>query len=173
MSRSGYSDYSDNEWSLIRYRGQVASAIRGKRGQALLVELRDALDALPEKKLCDHDLQREDGACCALGAIGRARGIDMTEIDPAEATESGRLADMFNVANQLIREIEFENGDSEYGPIWLPHTKNADGADVNRDGLTREQWTDRADRNRWRRMREWVAEQIRPVPTGISGESDD
>ena len=38
MSRSGYSDDLDN-WDLIRWRGQVSSAIRGKRGQGFLREL--------------------------------------------------------------------------------------------------------------------------------------
>jgi hypothetical protein len=37
MSRSGYSDDLEN-WSLIRWRGAVASAIRGRRGQAFLRE---------------------------------------------------------------------------------------------------------------------------------------
>lgn len=94
MSRSGYTDDGDN-WELIKWRGQVASAIRGKRGQAFLRELRDALDALPEKKLCYHELQRKDGACCAIGAVGRARGIDMTDLDPEDATESGRRDAVF------------------------------------------------------------------------------
>ena len=46
MSRSGYSD--DYEPSNIAmWRGQVASAMRGKRGQAFLRELIEALDAFP------------------------------------------------------------------------------------------------------------------------------
>lgn len=48
MSRSEYSENLDS-WSLIRWRGQVVSAIRGKRGQAFLRELVDALEAMPEK----------------------------------------------------------------------------------------------------------------------------
>ena len=55
MSRSGYHDGID-QWDLIRWRGAVASAIRGKRGQAFLREMLDALDALPEPKLIAHDL---------------------------------------------------------------------------------------------------------------------
>ncbi|ENQ7660184.1 hypothetical protein ACEQOL_006537 [Pseudomonas aeruginosa] len=41
MSRSGYCDDLDN-WSLICWRGAVSSAIKGKRGQAFLIELREA-----------------------------------------------------------------------------------------------------------------------------------
>ena len=33
MSRSGYTDECDG-WELVRWRGAVNSAIRGKRGQA-------------------------------------------------------------------------------------------------------------------------------------------
>ena len=45
MSRSGYSDDCDT-WPLICWRGAVASALRGRRGQQFLIELRDALDAI-------------------------------------------------------------------------------------------------------------------------------
>jgi hypothetical protein len=43
MSRSGYVDDVDQK-DLAMYRGAVASAIRGKRGQALLREMREAMD---------------------------------------------------------------------------------------------------------------------------------
>lgn len=45
MSRSGYSEELD-QWDLIRWRGQVASAIRGKRGQAFLRAMLAALSLL-------------------------------------------------------------------------------------------------------------------------------
>lgn len=57
MSRSGYSDdYDGDNWDLIRWRGAVTSAIRGKRGQAFLREALAALDAMPEKQLIAGDL---------------------------------------------------------------------------------------------------------------------
>lgn len=34
MSRSGYSDDCESQWSWIKWRGQVASTINGKKGQA-------------------------------------------------------------------------------------------------------------------------------------------
>lgn len=74
MSRSGYDVDGDTEmWDSIRYRGAVTSAINGFRGQCFLQELRRALDVLPEKKLIVDDLEK-DGAVCALGALGKARG---------------------------------------------------------------------------------------------------
>ena len=66
MSRSGYSDDCDT-WPLICWRGAVASALRGKRGQQFLIELRDALDAMPEKRLIAEQLQDGTGCHCTLG----------------------------------------------------------------------------------------------------------
>jgi hypothetical protein len=45
MSRSGYSDDLD-PLALGRWRGRVASAMRGKRGQAFLREMLAAMDAM-------------------------------------------------------------------------------------------------------------------------------
>lgn len=128
MSRSGYSDGIDN-WDLIRWRGQVASAIRGNRGQALLRELAVAMDAMPEKKLISKALE-QDGAHCALGVVGAARGIDLRLIDPEEPRQ---VSEVFNIARQLAAEIAFEN--DEMGWCETPE-------------------------NRWRRMRGWVQDNI-------------
>ena len=57
MSRSGYSD--DYE-GLGLYRQTVENALRGKRGQAFLRELLEALDALDEKKLIEGYLKDGD-----------------------------------------------------------------------------------------------------------------
>ena len=51
MSRSGYSDDLE-PWDLIRWRGAVNSAIKGKRGRALLQKMADALDALRKGATC-------------------------------------------------------------------------------------------------------------------------
>ena len=69
MSRSGYTDDYDG-WDLIRWRGAVHSAIRGRRGQAALREIIAALDALPEKWLAANSLETADGDYCTLGALG-------------------------------------------------------------------------------------------------------
>ena len=55
MSRSGYCDDLD-PLDLGRWRAQVASAIRGKRGQKLLKELLTALDSMPKKELIANEL---------------------------------------------------------------------------------------------------------------------
>lgn len=108
MSRSGYSEDVDDQWALIRWRGAVASAIRGKRGQAFLRELRDALDAMPEKKLIAYDLQNECGVC-AIGSVGVQRGVDMTPLDPEDPD---RIAATFGIATPLVQEIEYMNDEA-------------------------------------------------------------
>lgn len=116
MSRSGYSDDLE-PLELGRWRGRVASAIRGKRGQAFLKEMLAALDALPAKRLIAEDLEsdlggmpfhRGRGDVCALGAVGKARGMDMTAIDPEDRET---LADAFGILNVLACEIMFHNDD--------------------------------------------------------------
>lgn len=146
MSRSGYSDDLD-QWPLIRWRGQVASAIRGKRGQAFLRELLAALDAMPEKRLIADDLVRPDGSVCALGCIGKARWIALPEIDHDEVEYGDpeyienlrhRLAADLGIAHQLVAEIEFENDEG----TCYPETPE----------------------RRWQRMRDWVAKHIVAAP---------
>jgi len=113
MSRSEYSEDCDDEWQLIMWRGAVKSALRGKRGQAFLRELIAALDAMPEKKLIDHDLVRPDGAVCAIGAVGLRRGIDMTKVDPEN---HAAVAEMFGIADAMAREIFYLNDEAMYDP---------------------------------------------------------
>ncbi len=146
MSRAGYTNDGYNDWRAIMYRGAVASAIRGKRGQAFLRELLAALEAMPEKKLIAGRLER-DGCHCALGVIGAARGIDLKaleapydcvpeDIDLIGEDDHDRMAAAYGVAQALLREVQYEN--DEY---WLPET----------------------DEQRWQRMRDWVREQLREV----------
>lgn len=131
MSRSGYSDDCDfDHWAHICWRGAVASAIRGKKGQAFLRELRDALDEMPEKRLIAEELVQE-GEACALGVVALRRGIDVTEID---AYDHYSIHVPFGISNALAREIIWENDES-----W-PRPKTPE--------------------ERWRKVRWWVESQI-------------
>lgn len=140
MSRSGYSDDGDN---VAMWRGQVASAIRGKRGQAFLRELIDALDALPEKRLITDALQESSGAVCAIGSVGLRRGIDMAPLDPHDADT---LAGVFGIAHQLVQEIEYENDE---------HLWRYEG------GKSRKETPE----ERWQRMRDWAVRHLRASPS--------
>ncbi len=135
MSRSGYSDDCDG-WDLIRWRGAVASAVRGKRGQVMLREMREALDAMPVKQLITSELKCDEGVC-ALGALGEKRGIDMEGMD---AYDRSKIAVTFDVAEALAAEVMFMNDE---GPCWS-------------GGETPEK--------RWRYMRTWIDGLIKETP---------
>ena len=107
MSRSGYDDCIDN-WKLIKWRGAVTSALRGKRGQAFLREMRDALDALPVKRLITDELVA-GGEVCALGAVGVSRGIPMGELDPYDEEYYNEIAAIFGISSAMVREIMYLN----------------------------------------------------------------
>jgi len=111
MSRAGYCDEIEDQWQLICWRGAVASGIRGKRGQAFLREMLTAMDAMPEKKLVAHELEM-DGQVCAIGSVGRVRGVDMSQIDPENY---GKVADTFGISEALAREIVYENDEGGWG----------------------------------------------------------
>ena len=106
MSRSGYRDDCDDQWGL--WRGAVASAIRGKRGQAFIREMVEALDALPEKKLIVGEL-RQGGEVCALGSVGVRRGLNLETIDPEDPEA---VAGAFGIATPLAQEIMWMNDDA-------------------------------------------------------------
>lgn len=106
MSRAGYSDDLVNTWDLIRYRGAVASAIRGKRGQAFLKETLAAIQSLPTPTLARDSLQTPTGEVCTLGATFRHRNIDTTEIDPYDYDT---VAATLGIVPALVREIAYEN----------------------------------------------------------------
>lgn len=105
MSRHGYSEDCDDHRQFIMWSGQVASSIRGKRGQAFLRDLVVALEEMPEKRLIASELKK-DGEVCALGALGVKRGIPLEHIDPEDYE---LVAANFNIAEQLAREVVYQN----------------------------------------------------------------
>ena len=137
MSRSGYSEDCGSDWDLIMYRGAVASAIRGKRGQKFLRELIDALDAMPTKRLITSKLEH-NGEVCALGSVGKRLGLSMPNLDYDDDT-GDTIASMFGIAPALAREIMWENDEAS----WC--------------GMTPE--------NRWAHMRAWAVKNIYVAPT--------
>ena len=133
MSRSGYSDDCDDNWQSIMYRGAVISAIRGKRGQELLRDLIAALDAMPDKRLITGDLE-EGGDVCALGSVGKFRGVEMSGLDPGEPEE---VAAAFKIAPALAREVVYMN--DEWYDVESPE-------------------------KRWERMRAWAVSKLVAQP---------
>lgn len=113
MSRSGYvDDYVDDNLQFGRWRGVVASSIRGRRGQVFLTDLLRALDAMPEKRLIAEALDR-DGEVCALGALAAAKKIDVSTVDPENYDV---VASLFDIAECLAQEVAFHN-DEAWGDL--------------------------------------------------------
>lgn len=162
MSRHGYSEECDG-WDLIRWRGAVTSAIRGKRGQSMLRELAAALDALPEKRLAAESLVNADGEYCALGALGRARGMDMATI---EADDRQAVAEAFGIAEALAAEIMYLNDEYFDEPYqWIsvdicgPVRPGPPDFGSHRRSVRVP--IENAGERRWRAMRKWVDEQLK------------
>jgi len=120
MSRSGYTDDCDDDLALGRWRAQVASATRGKRGQRFFLDLVTALDAIPNKCLVPNELETADGVC-ALGALGRLRGVALPKLDHEDGEDPERLAAVFDVARQLTAEVMYMNDEDCQGET--PHAR--------------------------------------------------
>lgn len=133
MSRSGYSEDLDNNWDLIRWRGAVNAAIKGKRGQEFLQETLDALDAMEKKELIACEIIAQDGACCLLGAVAKKRNLDVAGIDPEWPED---VALKFGIARAMASEIVYENDEGAWN-----NSKETPS-------------------ERWVRMRKWVCDQL-------------
>lgn len=143
MGRSGYSEDGDDEYNTANlFQANLERATRGKRGQAFFRELLAALDAMPEKRLIAADLEQLDGGVCALGCLGKARGVPLAGVDTEDHDKLGK---MFGIAPLLAREVMFQN-DDDFG----------DRRYVSGSGVHFE-----TPEERWRNMREWCARQIR------------
>lgn len=138
MGRSGYSDdYGDDEPGLLNlYRHAVHRAIAGARGQSLLRRLRDALDAMPVKRLITDAIKDDSGDVCALGALDPSAPVYDAE-DDDYGDHATLLAAHFGVARALASEIVYMNDEAF---AWRCREETPE--------------------QRWSRMRAWVDEQI-------------
>lgn len=137
MSRHGYNEGDPDNWATIRWQGALKRAIEGKRGQAFLRELAAALDAMPEKRLIAGNLIDDDGEVCALGAVGRARGMtDLADIN-LDVECHDVVAEAFAMSETLAREVQYQNDEECTWP---------------RAGFTPEM--------RWQSVRKWVSEKL-------------
>ncbi len=154
MSRSGYHEDSDDQWSMIRYRGMVASATRGKRGQALLRDILIGMNGMTVKRLIAEELAVEDGAVCAIGAAGKLRGVDMSGLDPDDAET---VAGKFDVADCLAREIVYENDEAGWSGEYEFIDRGVDRWG-RRDIYSH--MREETPEERFNRMRKWVRSRI-------------
>ena len=139
MSRSGYSDDCEN---VGLWRGAVKRATNGYHGQHLLRKLRDALDAMPMKRLITDAIKDDKGEVCAFGALDSS----------VDAYDAEVLAEHFHIARALAAEIVYMNDEYPDPHRW-------------RDGRNE------TPEERWTRMRAWVDEQIvKPVADDAVGQ---
>ena len=134
MSRHGYTEADEMDpLDLGRWRAQVASAIRGKRGQALLRDLIVGLEAMPQHERKLHELVIDDGEnACALGVVARVRGLDLQDLNPERDEDFGeydadgvdhywladQLSDRLDIATQLAQEVMWENDENSGSPEY-------------------------------------------------------
>lgn len=174
MSRSGYTDDcgDDDPLAMGRWRAAVKSATNGRRGQAAILEALAAFDAMEEKTLVGESLVTPEGEYCTLGVLGAARGLDMTKVDPEDWDA---VAEMFNIAPALVREIVFENDEQlqtrEYrdvvicGPMPPRHFRQLHGSwgtETHERCVAVDIEPSILGRERFMRMREWLVDQLTP-----------
>lgn len=165
MSRSGYTEDNDDPLAYGRWRAAVKSALQGNRGQALLLELVEALDAMEDKRLYPGSFATAEGEFCALGTVGTKRGTKMADLGDEGYCDPEQVAQRFGIAPAMAAEIMYLN--DEYfvdcykwmdveicGPVrptypdWGRHIKSVQ---VHNDNHPQE---------RWQRMRAWAVENL-------------
>lgn len=166
MSRSGlYEDDGDDPLATGRWRGAVKSAINGKRGQAFLRDLAEALDAMPNKVLVAGELQADNGCHCTLGVIGQKRGLNVAKMD---VDNYDAIADSLDVNAKVAQEIMWENDEAFDDHEWV----EVEICGPMRQRCYATQWCDEkhkrtvnvrkqnAEHQRWLHMRAWVESNI-------------
>lgn len=165
MSRSGYTDDMDDPLAHGRWRQAVKRALEGKRGQALLRELAEALDDMEDKRLYSGSFATPDGEFCTLGVLGAKRGTKMDDLGDEYECDTAVVGDRFGIAPAMAAEIMYLNDEyvadtwkwvaieicgpmRPYFPDWGRHTRQ------------RQVYNDKHPEERWQRMRKWVAEQL-------------
>ena len=160
MSRSGYSDDNDDPLAPGRWRQAVKRSLEGKRGQALLIELVAALDAMEDKRLYAGNFATADGEFCTLGVLGAKRGTKMDDLGDEDDCDPVEVAQRFGIAPAMAAEIMYMNdscADTEdwinveicgpvrpYWPDYGSHTKRV------------RMYNDNHPHQRWQRMRAWA-----------------
>jgi hypothetical protein len=170
MSRSGYTDDNDDPLAHGRWRQAVKNALHGQRGQLLLRELVQALDAMEDKRLYPGSFSTADGEFCALGVLGAKRGTKMDDLGDEYDCDTAVVGKRFGIAPAMAAEIMYMN--DEYaadewkwvdveicGPMppyhFQPygHKKHQRSVRIQNDNHPAE---------RWQQMRKWASEHLKP-----------
>jgi hypothetical protein len=170
MSRSGYTDDNDDDpLAQGRWRQAVKRSIEGKRGQSLLRELSEALDAMADKHLYPGSFATADGEFCALGSLAVRRGTKVDDlIDDYGDCDAEQVGQRFGIAKAMAAEIMYLN--DEYlvddwkwikveicGPMPPHHFQPWGHKTHIREVRVHD---DSSPEKRWIAMRRWVQEHI-------------
>lgn len=178
MSRSGYVDYDELDDPLAqgRWRQAVKCAVKGKRGQALLKDLLEALDAMQDKRLYLGSFATADGEFCTLGVLGAKRGTKMDDlgdendcdprlvghrfgIAPAMASELMYLNDEYLVAEWRWVDVEICGPVRPHYPDFKSHVKSV------------RVYNENQATERWQLIRDWTAKNLNAVAI-LNGAAD-
>jgi hypothetical protein len=167
MSRSGYTDDDgDDPLAHGRWRAAVRSSLQGKRGQAMLKELAEALDAMPDKRLYPGSFATPEGEFCTLGVLGAKRGTKMDDLGDEDYCEPSLVGSRFGIAPAMAAEIMYMN--DEYAvDVWKWVEVEICGPVNPYDHRNRYHkrsmrvHNDNHPQERWQRMRDWVDTNLR------------
>lgn len=172
MGRSGYIEDGDSEDMLGIYGWQanVRRCIAGRKGQAVLWELYQALEALPDRELTTGALQNtETGEVCSLGALAVYRKMVIPpefcttgalDDEPDEYEFSEAMGPLFGIKDMLARELMYENDDCGQWH-WEDDGTVCQGI---RYGETRKYRTYEMPHERWQRIRRWIVSRLKGIP---------
>lgn len=172
MSRSGYTEADCDPEEMLRVYGwqaNVRRCIAGRKGQAFLWELYQALEALPHRELVQGALlDTSSGSVCSLGALAVHRKMSIppefcisgADDEPDEYEFAAAMGPLFDIRDMLAREVMFENDEGDTWH-WEDDGTVCDGV---RFGENRKYRTHDTPTERWRRMREWVVSNLRGIP---------
>lgn len=171
MSRSGYTHDNDDPLALGRWRQAVRRALEGRRGQALLRDMLEALDAMEDKRLWPGSFQTADGEFCALGAVAHHKGVRVDDLGDEDDCDASEVGQRFGIAHAMAAEIMYLNDEclvngtkwvcveicGPMRPYWPDWGRHAREVPVSNENHARE---------RWERMRAWVVENLKDAQDG-------
>ena len=177
MSRSGYTDDNEDPLAHGRWRQTVKNALHGRRGQVLLRELVQALDAMEDKRLYPGSFATADGEFCTLGVLGTKRGTKMDDLGDEDDCDTQTVGQRFGIAPAMAAEIMYMNDEyvvdewkyvdveicGPMPPYHFPpygHKKHQRSVRVPNESHPTE---------RWQQMRKWAVENLKPDNAEIRG----
>ena len=151
MSRFSDCEYDGEGPSPVLWQQAVTNALRGRRGQAVLRELREALLDLPQPRLIVGALVRE-GEVCALGALAAQR-LAASPIT-LNSTQIGSLVELEAFVGQWTQDefssMEFGRQMGLVRPLaWAIAYENDEGS-----------WNRETPEQTFQRVLRWVDRQL-------------